>query len=143
MGGKRITGRKRHLLVDTLGLVVTALVTPADVPDQDGAYELVRTGKAVAPPLRHLWVDGGYAGDWMEWAAEEEQVRVEVVSRLAGVRGFVVQARRWVVERTFAWLGRNRRLSRDVEHDESTTETFIYLASSHLLLKRLKPMVNC
>jgi putative transposase len=142
MGGKRVVGRKRHRLVDTLGLVVTALVTPADVPDQDGAYELVQAGKAVAPTLRHVWVDGGYVGEWMEWAAEEQQVTVEVVSKPAGVRGFVVQARRWVVERTFAWLGRNRRLSRDVERYEDTSETFIYLASSHLLLKRLKPLVN-
>jgi putative transposase len=128
--------------VDTLGLVVTALVTPADVPDQDGAYDLVQASKAIAPTLRHLWVDGGYAGEWSEWAAEEEQVTVEVVSKPAGMRGFVVQARRWVVERTFAWLGRNRRLSRDVERYEETSETFIYLASSHLLLKRLTPVLN-
>ena len=115
------------------------LVTPADVPDVDGAYETLPAAKAVAPTLTHLFVDGGYEGDWAEWAAEEHQVTVEVVRRPPGTRGFVVQARRWVVERTFAWFGRNRRLSRDVELYEQTTETLIYLASCHLLLKRLYP----
>lgn len=115
------------------------LVTPADVPDVDGAYETLPAAKAVAPTLQHVFVDGGYEGDWAEWAAEEHQVTVEVVRRPPGTRGFVVQARRWVVERTFAWFGRNRRLSRDVEVYEQTTETLIYLASCHLLLKRLYP----
>jgi putative transposase len=114
-------------------------VTPADVPDVDGAYDLLPAAKAAAPTLAHVWVDGGYAGDWAEWAAEEQHVTVEVVRRAPGTKGFAVQARRWVVERTLAWLGRNRRLSRDVERYEATTEALIYLASCHLLLKRLAP----
>lgn len=128
------------MVVDTQGHLLTVLVTPADVPDVDGAYAVLPGAKAVAPTLRHVWVDGGYQGDWADWAAEEHQVTVEVVRRPAGTRGFVVQARRWVVERSLAWYGRNRRLSRDVELYETTSETLIYLASCHLLLKRLAPL---
>ena len=135
-----MTGRKRHLLVDSRGHVLEVLVTPADVADRDGAYDLLRAGRAALPRLRHVWADGAYAGEVVEWAAEEMDCAVEIVSRPPGQRGFAVQPRRWVVERTFAWLGRNRRLSRDVEHHAATTETLIYLASSHLLLKRLQPV---
>jgi putative transposase len=118
------------------------VVTPAAAPDVDGAYALLPAVKAVAPTLTHVWVDGAYQGDWAEWAAEEHQVTVEVVRPPAGQRGFVVQAKRWVVERTIAWLGRNRRLSRDFERYEQTSEALIYLASCHLLLKRLHPVRN-
>jgi putative transposase len=134
-----VVGRKRHLAVDTLGHLLVVLVTAADVPDVDAAYDLLPAAKAMAPTLRHGWVAGAYEGDWAEWAAEEQPVTVEVVRRPAGQRGVVVQAWWWVVERPFAWLGRNRRLSRAVEVYETTTETFIYLASCHLLLKRLTP----
>ncbi len=134
-----MNGRKRHVLVDTLGLLLAVLVTPADVPDVDAAFDLLPAAKGLAPTLTHVWVDGADEGDWAEWAAEEQPVRVQVVRRSAEQRGFVVQARRWVAERTLAWLGRNRRLSRDVERYENTSATFIYLASCHLLLKRLEP----
>jgi len=139
-GGKKVTGRKRHVAVDTLGQLLVVLVTPADVPDVDAAYEVLPAAKAVAPTLQQVWVDGSYEGDWAEWPQEAQQVTVEVVRRPPGTRGFVLQARRWVVERTIAWFGRNRRLSRDFERYERTSETFIYLASCHLLLKRLKPV---
>ena len=135
-------GRKRHRGVDTLGHLLVVLVPPADVPAVDAAYDLLPAAKAVAPTLTHLWVDGGYEGDWAEWAAEEQGVTGEVVRRAPGTPGFVVQARRWLVERTLAWLGRNRRLSRDGELYADTTATFIYLASSHLLLKRLEPIAE-
>ncbi len=135
-----MTGRKRHVAVDTLGQLLVVLVTPAAVPDVDAAYEVLPAAKGVAPTLQQVWVDGSYEGDWAEWAHEEQQVTVEVVRRPPGTRGFVLQARRWVVERTIAWFGRNRRLSRDFERYERTSETFIYLASCHLLLKRLKPV---
>ena len=133
-------GRKRHLAVDTLGHPLAVTVTPADVPDGEGADALVPLVKAVAPTLTHLWVDGGCQGDWAGWAAEEQQVTVEGVRSPQGQRGFVVQAKRWVVERTFAWLGRNRRLSRDCERYETTSEALMCLASCHLLLKRLHPL---
>lgn len=117
-------------------------MTPADVPDQDGAYDLLAAAKAVAPTLQQVWVDGGYAGDWVEWATQEHQCAVAVVTRPPQARGFVLLARRWVVERTLAWLSRHRRLTRDFEFHAATTETFIYLASCHLLLKRLYPVMN-
>ena len=82
-----MTGRKRHVAVDTLGNLLTVVVTPADVPDVDGAYAMLPAAKAVAPTLTHVWVDGGYEGDWAEWAAEEQQVTVEVVRRPPGQRG--------------------------------------------------------
>ena len=125
--------------MDTQGHLLAAAVTPADVPDVDGAYALLPAAKAAAPTLAHVWVDGAYAGDWAAWAAEEQGATVAVVRRPPGTTGFVLQARRWVVERTFAWLSRHRRLSRDVERYEHTTETLLFLASCHLLLKRLKP----
>lgn len=117
-------------------------MTPADVPDVDAAYDLLPAAKAAAPTLRHIWGDGRYAGEWAEWAAEEQQVSVEVVRRPADQVGFVVQAKRWVVERSLAWFGRHRRLSRDFEVYAETSETLIYAASCHLLLKRLKPAIN-
>lgn len=117
-------------------------MTPADVPDTDGAYATLSAAKAVAPGLARVWADGAYAGDWAEWAAEEHGVTVEVVRRPPGQRGFAVQPRRWVVERTFAWLSRHRRLSRDVERYETTSATLLFLASCHLLLKRLHPALN-
>jgi putative transposase len=128
--------------VDTQGYLLAALVTPADVPDVDGAYGLLPAAKAAAPTLAHVWVDGGYEGDWAVWAAEEQGVTVEVVRRPPGTRGFAVQARRWVVERSIAWLSRHRRLTRDFERYEASSELLIFLASCHLLLKRLKPAVN-
>ena len=129
-------------MVDTQGYLLSVLVTPVDVPDVDGAYALLPAAKAVAPTLQHVWVDGGYQGDWTVWAAEEHDVIVEVVRRPAGVRGFVVQARRWVVERSLAWYSRNRRLSRDFELYETTSEAFLCLASCRMLLRRLRPILN-
>ena len=128
------------MLVDTQGHLLTALVTPAAVPDVDGAYHRLPAAKAVAPTLQHVWVDGGYQGDWADWACEEQAVTVEVVRRPAGARGFVVQTRRWVVERSLAWFSRNRRLSRDYEFYETTSETFLYLAACRMLLRRLRPI---
>jgi putative transposase len=118
------------------------LVTPADVPDSDAADELIPAAKAVAPPLQLVWADGASDGDWAAWAREEQPVTVAVVRRPADLRGFVVQARRWVVERSIAWYSRNRRLSRDFELYETTSETFIYLASCRMLIRRLRPIPN-
>lgn len=117
-------------------------MTPADVPDGEEAADLVPAAQAVAPTLRYVWVDGGYTGDWADWAAEEQGVTGAVVRRPAGQRGVVVQAKRWVGERTIAWVSRQHRQMRDVEHEETTSQTLIYLASCHRLLKRLYPAPN-
>jgi putative transposase len=129
--------------VDTLGTLLTVLVTPADVPDRDAAYDMLRAGRTALPTLRHVWADASYAGDLEEWAEEELGCTVEIVRTPPEQHTFVVQSWRWIVERTLAWLGRNRRFSRDVERYEDTTEALFYLASSHLLLKRLQPILNC
>jgi putative transposase len=148
-----VSGRKRHLLVDTLGLVCKAHVTPADVSDRDGAVGLLRRlDWRRFPRLRYGWVDQGYRGEFLGWVREHFGVTLQVVRRPDGGRrgrwlppgaeppavpAFQVVPRRWVVERSFAWLGRSRRLARDYEFLPATSEAVIYLAASQLLVRRL------
>ena len=136
---KRIKGRKRHLLVDTLGLVVGALVSPASVPEREGAQDLLKISLGSLKWLRRLWVDGGYSGqDFAQWVQEiRPKCEVEVVKRSDDAKGFKVLPRRWVVERTFGWLMRQRRLVRDYERTESSAEAWIYLAMIRIQLRRL------
>jgi putative transposase len=152
-GGTKVNGRKRHLLVDTLGLLLRAVVHPADVQDRDGA-RLVLTGlEQCFPRLHHLWTDQAYTGKLVEWIEQELGWSVEVVER-SPRRGFIVTPdhqfqrvvlppqfellpRRWVVERSFAWIGRNRRMSKDYELLPATSETWIYLRMVRMMLKRL------
>ncbi len=150
-GAKKINGRKRHLLVDTGGLVMKATVHPADLADREGAKVLLdRVGESF-PNLRHLWADAGYRGaDLRRWITEGLGLSLEIVqrrSRWVWVRndvepepipaGFEVIRRRWVVERTFAWICRNRRMSRDYEFLAQTTEALIYVTMIRLMLRRL------
>ena len=135
---KRATGRKRHLLTDTQGLVLAALVTAASVTDRRGALLLLAGLPGCCKKLRRLYVDGGYRGALVAGAAALVRVVLEPVVR-AATQAFVVLPRRWVVERTFAWLGMSRRLSRDYERLPQTSETLIYIAMSRLMLRRLKP----
>ncbi len=152
-GAKKVNGRKRHLLVDTLGLIIKVHLTAADVGDRDGAMELLRRlDRRRFPRLRHGWVDGGYRGPFLDWAHQRRGIAFQVVQRHDGgrqrrwlppgatppiVSPFAVVPRRWVVERTFAWLGRYRRLSKDYEYLTATSEAVIYLAMTRLLLRRL------
>jgi len=161
-GGKKVTGRKRHLLVDTQGLLLAVTVHPANSMDRDGVTLLLDEQLPHRfPRLSHIWLDGGYNGagkgsDWSAttfgWTAEIVQhpprrKKVWVLSdlpddqidwdRLAPPTGFQVLPRRWVVERTFAWLGQNRRLSKDYEYLCETSETFIYVAMIRLMLRRI------
>ncbi len=136
-GGKRVNGRKRHLMVDTEGLPVEVKVTAANVSDQAGAKLLLSGKKDELPRLKLLWVDGAYDGAPLaEWALEEGGWVLEVVHKLAE-KGFHVLPRRWVVERTFAWLMKCRRLVRDFERLIETVESFIYLAMVRLVVRRL------
>jgi putative transposase len=150
--GKKIHGRKRHLLVDTEGLLLKARVHPADESDAEGAKRLLAGQAQVFLRLALVWVDGGYKRRFAEWVMAELGWRVEAVQHPdAGKRvvwvapgqepprpsGFRLLPRRWVVERTFAWLGRNRRLSKDYEALPESEEAWLYAASSRLLLKRL------
>jgi len=137
--GKKTNGRKRHIIVDTLGLLMCVLVHSADIQDRDGAKLLLAKIKDRFPRLQLIWADGGYAGQLVEFVKTQFKWVLEIVKRSDDVAGFQVLPRRWVVERTLAWLSRNRRLSKDYERLPQTSEAFCYLAMSHLMLKRLAP----
>lgn len=137
--GKRIKGRKRHLLVDTLGLVLGVVVTPASCPEREGAQMVLSRVADWLPRLRRLWVDGGYTGEaFSDWVKEHwSRIQVEVVKRSDNIQGFAVLPRRWVVERTFGWLMRHRRLVRDYERTYSSAEAWIQLAMIRIQLRRV------
>jgi putative transposase len=137
--GKKVKGRKRHLIVDTLGLLVALVVQPADVQDYDGAQEVVGQAKKRFPRLKCLWGDSRYGcNDLPTRILAGFMIILEVVSRPFR-KGFVLLKRRWVVERTFAWIGRQRRFSKDYERNPHTSETLIRIAMIGLMLRRLRP----
>ncbi len=138
--GKLINGRKRHLLVDTLGLILVAAVTSASIQDRDGAKILCRRLSGSCKKLRKVWVDGAYRGELLEWVKRRFRFSLEVVLRSDKQKGFVILPKRWVVERTLAWLNNHRRLSKDYERFTKTSETMIQLAMMRLMLRRLKPI---
>jgi putative transposase len=136
---KKVNGRKRHILVDTNGLLLRVLVHPADITESEGAEWLLGQYHHRFPRLKTVRADQGYK-DWLlEWAKRYTNLAIEIIEKPAGQKGFAVIPKRWVVERTFAWLGRNRQLSKEYDREASCTESFVYLASIHLMLKRLKP----
>jgi putative transposase len=137
--GKRIKGRKRHLLVDTLGLVLGVAVSLASTTERDGAQLVLRRVLGWFTWLRLLWVDGGYIGEtFAQWVKSlRPQLAVEVVKRSDDTAGFTVLPRRWVVERTFGWLMHQRRLVRDYETTETSAEAWIYIAMIRIQLRRL------
>ncbi len=135
---KMIKGRKRHILTDTIGLPVGMIVHPANVQDRDGAPGLLAKVRSAFPLLRHVFADGGYAGDKLKDAiAGLGDWTIEIVKRSDAARGFVLLPRRWVVERTFAWLNRNRRLAKDFEATIESAVTWLYIASVKLMARRL------
>ena len=140
-GNKRVNGRKRHILVDTLGLLLFVVVTAANVSDIQGA-RLVAPACASFPELKKVWVDGGYAGEIVSHYREVHHLDLEVVTKPAGQKGFVVSPKRWVVERTFAWLGWYRGLSRDYEYTVRHSESMVKLSQIHLMARRLKPVAK-
>lgn len=126
------------MLVDTQGFLLAVQVPEADLPDSDSGRLLLRTLLPQFPTLRHLWADSHYCG-LEEWLRQQFAITLQIVRKLADQKGFVVLPRRWVVERSFGWLGRSRRLSKDYEHDTRSSVAFIHISSIHLLLKRLHP----
>lgn len=127
--GKKINGRKRHVVTDTLGLLVGLAIHGADIQDRDGAPGLLKSIRSSYPWLRHIFADGGYAGPKLKGALEKiGRWTMEIVKRSDRVEGFEVLPRRWVVERTFAWLGRCRRLAKDWEKTIHSAETWLLLA---------------
>jgi len=135
--GKTGTGRKRHLVVDTLGLILAVAVHAADVQDRDGAKLVLAKLRGRYPRLALIWADGGYAGQLLAWALATGGWAIEIVKKPQGASTFAVLPKRWIVERTFAWLGRSRRLSKDYEGRPETSEAVIRIAMIHLMLKRL------
>src|SRR5215207_9398615 len=165
VGGEKVRGRKRHILVDTEGLVVEAKVHSAKVPDQEGIRRLLEPARSRLPRLSHLWVDAGYRGRGKEWAQRALGLEVEVVNRspkpppekvlriwarewfkeghemdlskLPKRPGFENLPRRWIAERTFAWISHNRRMAKDYEWLCSTGEAFVHVAMTRLMVRRL------
>lgn len=135
--GKMVKGRKRHILVDTIGLLLIVVVHAANIQDRDGAKLVLAKAKRCFSRLHLIWVDGGYAGKLIDWVRDIYGWILEVVKRRDDVQGFQVLPRRWVVERTFGWLGRYRRLSKDYEGLTETSEAMICAAMSHLMVRRL------
>jgi putative transposase len=135
-GGKRIKGRKRHLVVDVLGLVLAVHVHSAGIQDRDGAKSLLAAVLASFPTLKLIWADGGYAGKLVSWVEETLNRVLSIVKRPRN-SGFKVLQWRWIVERTFGWLNRSRRLSKDFEVLNETSETWVRIAMIQLMVRRL------
>jgi transposase len=136
--GKCIKGRKRHILTDTNGLLVAAIVHAADIQDRDGAPTLLASMRTTFPWLRHVFADGGYAGPKLEAALSKlGKWTLEIIKRSDAAKGFELLPRRWVVERTIAWLNRNRRLAKDFEATIESAAAWIMIASIKLLSRRV------
>ena len=133
-------GRKRTLIVDTLGLVLELWVHPADIQDYDAGKEVLVDLVEYYPRMEKVWADGSYGKMGLpQWAQEVAGVDLEIVKRPDGAKGFVLQAKRWIVERTLGWLNGYRRLSKDYEATTQSSETMIYLAMIDLMVTRLAP----
>jgi transposase len=136
--GKKVKGRKRHIVTDTMGLLVGAIVHAADIQDRDGAAMLLASIRRNLPWLRHVFADAAYAGDKLEQALTKLGTwTLEIVRRADAVKGFILLPRRWVVERTIAWLNRNRRLAKDFEATIESALAWLLIASVKLLSRRL------
>lgn len=135
--GKQIKGRKRHVVVDTMGLLLAVVVTAASVQDRDGAKLVFAKVKAQFSRLQLIWADGAYKGQLSDWVKERCGWLLQIVTRPEGTKGFQLLPRRWVVERTCGWLNSSRRLSKEYEFLPEHSETFIYVAMIRVMMKRL------
>lgn len=135
--GKKTKGSKRHLLVDTLGLLLCVVVHPANLQDRDGAKLVLSKAGGLCPKLRWIWADGGYAGKLIAWTLSMCGWVLSIVKRSDTAKGWVLLPRRWVVERTFGWLSQCRALARDYEFHAETSEALIQVAMIHLMVRRL------
>ncbi|QYX83283.1 IS5 family transposase [Streptomyces akebiae] len=136
-GGKKINGRRRHVITDSLGLLLMVLVTAGNITDRQAARGMLPLLRTRFPKVGLVWADGGYAGRVVTWTKEKLQLTVQIVKRSDDMTGFVVLPRRWVVERTLGWLMHSRRLVRDFETLPASSEAFIYFSQVMLLSRRL------
>ncbi len=132
--GKKVMGRNRHAMVNTDGRALELLVHSADVQDRDGAVPLLQQSRRRHRFVEHAFADSAYNS---ERVADATSITIEIVRKFADQTGFVVHPRRWVVERTFAWLNRNRRLAKDFEQTIRSATAFVYAASAMMLIRRL------
>src|SRR3954453_1348474 len=138
--GKKVKGRKRHIVVDTLGLLIAVVVTSANVQDYHGAKPALSRAKDRSPRLEVVWADGIYEKRWLiDWVRTECGWELTIIKRSDKDKGFKLLPKRWVVERTFGWLGRYRRLSKDYERLLETSEAMIQMAMIHIMVRRLEP----
>lgn len=135
-----MTGRKRHIVVDTIGLLLAVVVHAANIQDRDGAKLVLAKLVGRFPRLKLIWADAGYAGQLVDRVYALGGWVLDIVRRPADSHRFEVLPRRWVVERTLAWLCRCRRLSKDYEQLPQSSEAWVYIAGIHLMLRRLKPV---
>jgi putative transposase len=133
-----VKGRKRHLLVDTLGLIWGVVVHTASVQDRDGAKLVLETVQGKLPRLQLIWADGGYAGQLIEWVQQTCGWILEIVKRSDDTQGFKLLPKRWIVERTLSWFGWYRRLSKDYEEQTGNSEAMILVCMIHRMLRHLK-----
>jgi putative transposase len=136
--GKKVNGRKRHIVVDTVGNLLIAVVHAADSQDRDGAkLVLGKLTEAARMRLQKIWADGGYRGKLVDWVQENLAIVLEIVARAPNQKGSQVLPRRWVVERTFVWLSRYRRLSKDYERCTASSEGVVNIASIHTMMRQI------
>ncbi len=137
-GGKLVNGRKRHIIVDTMGCLLVVWVHAANIFDGKAARQVISHLFLLLQTVKIIWADGAYSGaELLEWVSSKFDCALEVVNKKKGAQGFHVLPRRWVVERTFAWLGRSRRLSKDYERKPTSSEAQVYIASGRLLLRQI------
>ena len=138
-GGKKVQGRKRHIVTDTMGFILSVVVHSADLQDRDGAKLVLRELRFRFPRLKTILADGGYTGELALWVLQITGWALEIVAKVAGTGGFNVIPKRWVVERTFGWFNFNRRLAKDYELNTDCSTAFIHLTMCRIMLNR----VNC
>ena len=134
--GKKVTGRKRHIAVDSMGLLLYVIVHVASLQDRDGARLLLMELKSLFPTLKVVFADGGYSGKLVQWVEQLKAFVLNIIKRTD--KGFKILPKRWIVERTFGWLGKYRRLSKDYERLTENSEAFIKLAMINLMIRRIR-----
>ena len=137
-GGKKIQGRKRHIVTDTLGLIMAVVVHGADVQDREGAKAVIEQLRYQFPRLKNILADGGYTGGLIEWVLKGFGWTLEIVHKVVGISGFNVLPKRWIVERTFGWFNFNRRLAKDYEMKIECSTAFVHLTMCRIMLNRIK-----